>query len=59
MLTILDSFAQEESRSVSENCKWRIRKGFLEGELVNLRFIYGYNIDDEEITINVILLPAN
>ena len=26
MLTILASFAQEESRSVSENCKWRIRK---------------------------------
>jgi site-specific DNA recombinase len=59
MLTILASFAQEESRSVSENCKWRIRKGFLEGEIVNLRFIYGYNIDDGEITINLILLPAN
>lgn len=28
MLTILASFAQEESRSVSENCKWRIRKRF-------------------------------
>ena len=26
MLTILASYAQEESRSVSENCKWRIRK---------------------------------
>jgi DNA invertase Pin-like site-specific DNA recombinase len=25
MLTILASYAQEESRSVSENCKWRIR----------------------------------
>ncbi len=36
MLTILASFAQEESRSVSENCKWRIRKGFMEGELVKL-----------------------
>lgn len=59
MLTILASFAQKESRSVSENCKWRIRKGFLEGEIVNLRFIYGYNIDDGEITINLILLPAN
>ncbi len=44
MLTILASFAQEESRSVSENCKWRIRKGFAEGELVNLRFMYGYRI---------------
>ena len=26
MLSILASFAQEESLSVSENCKWRIRK---------------------------------
>ena len=26
MLTLLASFAQEESRSVSENVKWRIRK---------------------------------
>ena len=51
MLTILASFAQEESRSVSENCKWRIRKGFAEGELMNLRFMFGYNIG-EEITIN-------
>jgi DNA invertase Pin-like site-specific DNA recombinase len=31
MLTILASFAQEESLSVSENCKWRIRKRFREG----------------------------
>lgn len=28
MLTLLASFAQEESRSVSENIKWRIRKNF-------------------------------
>ena len=34
MLTILASYAQEESRSVSENCKWRIRKRFEKGELV-------------------------
>ena len=31
MLTILASYAQEESRSVSENMKWRIRKNFQEG----------------------------
>lgn len=31
MLTILASFAQEESRSVSDNMKWRIRKDFAEG----------------------------
>lgn len=51
MLTILASFAQEESRSVSENCKWRIRKGFADGELINLRFIYGYRIGKGKIEI--------
>jgi site-specific DNA recombinase len=52
MLTILASFAQEESRSVSENCKWRIRKRFAAGELVNLRFMYGYRIVKDRIEIN-------
>lgn len=32
MLTILASYAQEESRSASENQKWRIRKNFREGK---------------------------
>lgn len=32
MLTILASYAQEESRSASENQKWRIRKNFEEGK---------------------------
>jgi site-specific DNA recombinase len=31
MLSILASYAQEESRNVSENCKWRIRKNFMLG----------------------------
>ncbi len=52
MLTILASFAQEESLSVSENCKWRIRKRFQNGELVNLRMLYGYNISKKGIVIN-------
>lgn len=52
MLTILASFAQEESRSVSENLKWRIRKEFKEGELVNFRFMYGYKIENGKIEIN-------
>ena len=34
MLTILASYAQEESRSVSENQKWRVRKAFENGELM-------------------------
>ena len=52
MLTILASYAQEESLSASENQKWRIRKGFENGELVNLRFLYGYTINKGVITIN-------
>lgn len=52
MLTILASYAQEESRSVSENCKWRIRKRFQQGEIVNLRFMYGYRINNGQIEID-------
>ena len=44
MLSILASYAQEESRNVSENCKWRIRKQFEAGEPANWRFLYGYRI---------------
>ena len=43
MLTILASFAQEESRSVSENCKWRIKKQFEQGiQPMWLKKLYGY-----------------
>lgn len=52
LITILASYAQEESRSASENQKWRIRKGFQNGELVNLNFIYGYTIHKGSIVVN-------
>lgn len=52
MLTILASFAQEESLSVSENCKWQIRNKFKNGELANLRFLFGYKISKGEIKID-------
>ncbi len=51
MLSILSSFAQEESRSVSENCKWRIREKMKQGELVGLRDMYGYVIDRNIVSI--------
>lgn len=51
MLTILASYAQEESRSVSENCKWRIRKRFAKGELVSLRFMFGYRVVKGEVVV--------
>jgi len=43
MLTILASFAQEESLSVSENCKWRVRKKFQEGKTTGCT-VFGYDI---------------
>lgn len=52
MLSILASYAQEESLSASENQKWRIRKGFEKGELINWRFMLGYNVTKAGITID-------
>ena len=52
MLTILASYAQEESRSVSENCKWRIRKRFEAGDPATWRNLYGYCICKGEVSIN-------
>ena len=45
MLTILASYAQEESRSASENQKWRIRKTFEEGKPWRGRML-GYRLVD-------------
>ena len=44
MLTILASYAQEESLSASENQKWRIKKNFEEGMPWNGRML-GYRYD--------------
>ena len=52
MMTILASYAQEESLSASENQKWRIRKGFERGEMMGLRFLFGYNIEKGVVTVN-------
>ena len=51
MLTILASYAQEESRSASENCKWRIRKNFEEGKSYGLHTMTGYRIKNNEFSI--------
>lgn len=50
MLTILASYAQEESRSVSENLKWRIRKMFAEGR-PNTGNMLGYRLFDGKLYI--------
>lgn len=47
LLTILSSLAQDESRSISENATWGIRKKFERGEMrVNTTKFMGYDKDD-------------
>lgn len=49
MLSILASFAQEESRSISENVKWGVRKRFQSGEIgVANKHLLGYRYDEEQ-----------
>ena len=50
MLSILASFAQEESHSVSEYCKWRIRNDFQRGKPSFFR-IYGYKMKSGRLEI--------
>ena len=57
MLTILAGFAEEESLSASENQKWRVRKGFEKGELINMRFLFGYSISKDKIEIDSDTVP--
>jgi DNA invertase Pin-like site-specific DNA recombinase len=51
MLTILASFAQAESLSVSENCKWRIRNKFKDG-IPHTFSILGYDNEHGKLTVN-------
>ena len=47
LLTILSSLAQDESRSISENSTWGIRKRFEQGKFsVNTRKFMGYDSDE-------------
>lgn len=50
MMTILASFAQEESRSASENMKWRVRRNFENGIPWHC-IMLGYRIEDEQYRI--------
>lgn len=52
LLTVMAAFAQEESRSISENVKWGIRKRFEAGREMRVP-IYGYRHTDKELYIIV------
>lgn len=47
LITIMSSLAQEESRSISENVKWGIRKSFADGKVfLPHRGFLGYKYDE-------------
>lgn len=51
MLSILASFAQEESRSISENIRWATKNRFEKG-IPNGKFrIFGYRWEDDQLVI--------
>ncbi|MDU5024295.1 recombinase family protein [Cutibacterium avidum] len=50
LLTLLASFAQEESRSLSDNVKWSIQRRFTQG-IPNSTLIYGYRWEDGQFVI--------
>ena len=50
MLTILASYAQEESLSISENMKWRIRRNFEEGKPWS-GLILGYRFQNGQFVV--------
>lgn len=50
MLTLMASIAQAESLSCSDNCKWRIRKGFEYGRASTCTML-GYRLVDGVITL--------
>jgi len=52
MLSILASFAQEESHSISENSKWGIRKRYQSGEIgIKNKRVFGYSYDGEKYEV--------
>ena len=51
ILTLLASVAQEESRQVSENQKWRIKKDFEQGIVWGGTGCYGYRIVDRKFEV--------
>lgn len=51
VLTFLASFAQEESRSVSENMKWRIKKDFEQGIIWGSKDQIGYKLVNRKLVL--------
>lgn len=59
LLTILSSLVQDESRSISENCTWGIRRRFETGKhKMSIKRILGYDTDETgKLVINGLQKP--
>ena len=51
ILTFLATFAQEESRSASENMKWRIKKDFEQGIMWGGKSCLGYKLENKRYVL--------
>lgn len=52
LLTVLSSFAQEESRAISTNVKWSVEKRFKQGKM-HITRLFGYDkVGKDDLTIN-------
>ena len=51
ILSILASLAEEESHSISSNCKWAVQKRFQNGSFKLSRPPYGYDLQNAYITM--------
>ena len=54
LITLMSSFAQEESRSISENIKWGIRKRFADGKysVADSSFLGYYSVHKDEMLVD-------
>lgn len=52
MLSILASFAQEESRSISDNIRWGIKKRFEQGIPNGRNPVFGYDWKGDDLIVN-------
>lgn len=52
LLAIYSQFAQEESMSISRNCRLGIKKRMMDGTYKNATVPYGYNYSEGKVTVN-------
>lgn len=57
VLTLLASFAQAESEQISQNVKWRVRKGFEQGK-ANGFHLYGYTDSADATDVEIVQSEA-